>query len=231
MIKAIGFDLDGTLLDTLADLADATNHVLAERGHPIHPISAYKHFVGNGVDMLIKRALPESAADQREDAKASFFQVYGQSWNKKTVPYPGIVELLDALIKKNVYLVVLSNKPDMLTKLAVSHYFDQHEAFKNVRGAHEGIPIKPDPDALTDLVTESRLDKSEWLFVGDTRTDILTARAAGVTSVGVLWGFRSEDELRGAGATHIISEPAQLLDLLDDKLLDGDLLDGGSPKP
>lgn len=214
-IRALCFDLDGTLLDTIEDLADSMNAVLRARQHPEHPLAAYKHFVGEGIEMLVRRALPSTAVSEVavatgvEEMKAA----YSTRWAAKTKPYAGIAALLDALAARGSKSAILSNKPDHYTQLTVELLLAPW-SFEIVRGAREGVPKKPDPTALLAIIDELAVPPAQWLYVGDTATDMHTAKNAGLTAVGVLWGFRGRDELEAAGADHIVKTPAELLALL-----------------
>jgi phosphoglycolate phosphatase len=215
--RAICFDLDGTLLDTLTDLATSMNAALAKLGLPPHPEQAYKTFVGDGMETLARRVLP---AERRGDDQlaaacvAGMRAEYAQRWADATKPYAGVPELLDGLVDRDITLTILSNKPDDFTVEAVAKLLDRWP-FAIVRGVRPGVPPKPDPAGLFALLDELGIpNKREWLYVGDTNTDMRTAAAAGLTSVGVLWGFRERAELEAEGAQHLIDEPRQLLSLL-----------------
>lgn len=212
---AIVFDLDGTLLDTLDDIAAAMNRVLAARGFATHPVARYKQLVGDGMEMLVRRALPAEVADEAliAEAMAAMRADYGAHWNVETRPYEGVPALLDALVARGLQLFVLSNKPEETTKLAVAELLASW-SFLAVWGARKGMPKKPDPAALETLIAEHGLSREALLYVGDTNTDMRTAQAAQVFAVGVTWGFRDEAELRASGADHIIHRPEALLDLL-----------------
>ena len=207
---AVIFDLDGTLLDTLEDLASSMNRALEGLGHPPHPIDAYRVFVGDGVKMLARRALPDGARDEETVARAvrSMKEIYGAAWNVKTRPYDGIPELLDSIGERGLPIAVLSNKPHDLTRIAVGAYFDL-DRFAAVYGARDGIPGKPDPTSAIALAAELGVAPAECLYFGDTNTDMRTAVSAGMHAVGVTWGFREEAELREAGAMTILHHPEE----------------------
>jgi phosphoglycolate phosphatase len=210
--RAVLFDLDGTLLDTLVDIADATNAVLAQLGQPTHSLDQYRFFIGDGVSVLFQRALP---AEQRvpamlDQCMAGFEREYGRRWDQSSCPYPGVVEMLAALAKRAVPLAVLSNKPDEFTKKCVTRYFAE-TPFRAVVGQRPAVPRKPDPAAAHEIARTLGIAEGEFLYVGDTPTDMQTARNAGMFAIGVTWGFRSADELRSAGAAAIMSEPQELL--------------------
>jgi len=214
--RAIIFDLDGTLLNTLADLADSSNAALAALGLPQHPQDAYRFFVGLGMEELVRRMLPEDRRDPQtlETATKTVVTEYKRRWKDKTLPYPGIKELLDALHQRALPVCVLSNKPQPYTDLTIEAFFPGGP-FTIVRGARPEVPNKPHPAGALALAAELGLAPGSVVFVGDSATDMKTARGAGMLPVGVLWGFRDEAELSANGARHIISHPGELLGLLD----------------
>jgi len=214
--RAIIFDLDGTLLNTLADLADSGNAALGALGLPQHPQDAYRFFVGLGIEELVRRMLPEARRDPETIAAANKIigEEYKRRWKDKTRPYPGILELLDALRQRGLPVCVLSNKPQPYTDLTIEAFFPGWP-FTIVRGARPEVPNKPHPAGALAIAAELGLAPGSIAFVGDSATDMKTARGAGMLPVGVLWGFRDEKELTSNGAQHIISQPDGLLDLLD----------------
>ena len=214
--KAVCFDLDGTLLDTLDDLAYCTNKILSERGYPIHHVDEFRYFVGDGAKMLMARALPEEARNETliEECREDFETIYRECWNRQTVPYQGIPELLNVLTKRKLKLAVLSNKPQEFTVLTVDHLL-RNSNFDVILGQRENVPKKPDPTGMLEICKQLRVLSEDFLYLGDTATDMKTAVAAGCYPVGVLWGFRSEKELRGNGAKAIIKKPLDALDLLE----------------
>ena len=213
--KAILFDLDGTLLDTLEDLATAANRALGTLGLPAHPTDAYRVFVGDGLRTLAERILPgeQRSAAQLDALVAAFEREYSRTWNERTAPYAGVPEMLDRLTGDGYRMSVLSNKPDAFTRLCVEQLLP-HWTFAPLYGQRPGVPKKPDPAAALAIAVELGLDPAEVLYLGDTATDMHTARAAGMAAVGVLWGFRTADELRAAGARHLITHPGELAPLL-----------------
>lgn len=212
--KAVLFDLDGTLLDTLEDIADATNAVLAAAGHPGHPTAAFKRFVGDGMRVLMRRALPSGAPDAEIDRCVDAMRgEYGRRWKDKTRPYPGIPELLDALEERGLPAAILSNKPDVATRMTVAGLLGRWR-FAAVRGARPEGPFKPDPAGALEIARELGLEPREILYAGDSDIDVRTAAAAGMPCAAVLWGFRGADELRAAGAETMIEKPEDLLGLL-----------------
>ena len=214
--KAVCFDLDGTLLDTLDDLAHCVNKILSERGYPIHHVDAFRYFVGDGAKMLITRVLPEEVRNETliEECRKDFETIYRECWNRQTGPYQGIPELLNALTKLKLKLSVLSNKPHEFTVLTVDHFLLSWN-FDMILGQREGVPKKPDPAGMLEICQQLRVSSEEFLYLGDTATDMKTAVAAGCYPVGVLWGVRSEKELKDNGAQAIIKKPLDALELLN----------------
>lgn len=214
-MKAFIFDLDGTLLDSLEDLANAGNTVLAGAGYATHPLNAYRNFVGNGLEVLVRRTLPEGEAQRLgTDGVLALVQkareIYGTNWNVKSRPYPGVIEALKALSRRGVELGVLSNKPHPWTVEIMQHFFAEI-SFAVVRGAMPAVPLKPDPTAALQVARELDLAADECAFVGDSNVDMLTAVRAGMIPVGVTWGFRDVEELRSAGAQHLVHVAGDLL--------------------
>jgi phosphoglycolate phosphatase len=214
---AVIFDLDGTLLDTLADLADAANRVLTTHGYPRHPVSAYRWFVGEGSAMLMTRALPPEHRDANtvQACLDRFIDDYRNHWNCKTTPYPGIMELLAALQEQRIKLAVVTNKPHRFTGKMMAHYFPA-TSFDPVFGQRQGIPKKPDPTQALEAAKRMGVAPEGCWFVGDSAVDMETARRAGMSAVGAAWGFRPESELRDAGAHRIIEHPMALLAAFSD---------------
>jgi len=210
--ESIVFDLDGTLLDTLADLADSMNHVLRARDFPTYDTEAYRYFVGGGAVALIRGTLPpEQQSDELiEDCVRAFRKQYTSNWNVKTRLYDGVADMLDALSGRPVGMAIFSNKPDEFVKLCVREYLSKWE-FVAVLGQRDGIPLKPDPGGAFQAAQSLNAEPRDVLYVGDTGTDMKTAVNAGMFPLGVLWGFRPEAELREHGAAELISEPSELL--------------------
>lgn len=210
MFEAVIFDLDGTILNTLDDLADSANHVLAEQGFPTHPTEQYKTFVGNGIPKLIQRILPNDVSDDVfERTLAEFGAYYDVHKNDKTAPYAGIREMLSELKSRGLKLCVLSNKQHNLSVQIVKHHFGE-DTFDIIRGKMEQFPAKPDPASCSDVISILNIPKSNILYVGDSNVDMQTGINAGLTKCGVSWGFRSVDELKSAGADYIASSPQDI---------------------
>ncbi len=213
--KAVLFDLDGTLLDSLRDLADSTNAALTARRLPVHPVEAFRYFVGDGVEMLIRRALPPDETDEETVAAciAGMRAEYARRWADHTRPYPGVPELLDRLAQLGVPTCVVSNKPDDFTHKNVDTLLSRWH-FEIVLGQRDGIPPKPDPAGALEAAATMRIPPADFLYLGDTATDMKTALSAGMHPVGALWGFRDASELTAAGARHLIAKPPDLIPLL-----------------
>jgi phosphoglycolate phosphatase len=220
MIGGVIFDLDGTLLDTLDDIADSANLVLAERGHPVHAVDAYKYFVGDGAPTLIHRILPEARRTSEEEAVClqRYREIYAVRWNLKTAPYPGISAMLGAMAARGMRLAVLSNKPHDATEECVQGFLGD-VTFDVVQGQTSEYPKKPDPAGALALARMFGLRPQECMYVGDTATDMQTAVRAGMHPVGVLWGFRQADELTSNGAKRLVAHPSELIPLLEDRTL------------
>ena len=214
--RATIFDLDGTLLDTLDDIANAANNVLAARGFPTHPNSDYRTFIGDGVIKLMLRALPKAHRDEAtvQVSVGAYVREYERTWNALTKPYPGVPEMLDALVIRGLKLAVLSNKPDHFTQRCVDELLAKW-AFDVVVGASDQFPRQPDPASAIETAQRLGVPPAECLYVGDSGIDMQTARAAHMCSVGALWGFRGKEELLKDGAQFLIKRPSEVLDLLD----------------
>ena len=213
-MRAFIFDLDGTLIDSLEDIGQACNDVLASHGYPVHPLPKYRYYVGRGFQKLVGDALPvgEAARLSSDDLSALIAEAraqYGKNMCVRTKPYEGITKALLALADQGHPLAVLSNKPDDLTVELVRRYFPD-VPFAQIRGGREGVPLKPEADAPLDMLRQMSVLPSASFYVGDSNVDIFTARNAGMTSIGVAWGFRGADELRAAQADYVIDTPEAL---------------------
>ena len=213
--RLVIFDLDGTLLNTIGDLAEAANEMLRRRNLPQHDYATYCTFVGNGIMRLVERALPEELRTPEvvAAARADFLAYYIEHIDRKTCPYKGIPELLTALQAEGIRLAVASNKFQAGTEKLIRSYFPEIR-FEVVFGQRPEVPLKPDPAVVEEILSITQIDPSEVLYVGDSGVDMLTARAAGVRSVGVAWGFRSREELLESRADHIIDRAEELMELL-----------------
>ena len=209
MFRAVLFDLDGTLTDTLSDIACAMNRALRLHGLPEWDEKEYCYLVGNGARILAQRCVRER--QELAEAVRRDYQAWYETHNLvRTRPYQGVPEMLEALHRRGIVLAVLSNKPDQDTKAVVRHFFPQIP-FSVVRGQVEGVPVKPDPAGALAVAAQLGIEPGAWLYLGDTAVDMTCARAAGMHPVGALWGFRTEAELRESGAEHLIAAPGELL--------------------
>ena len=215
-MKLIVFDLDGTLLNSLEDLSDSANHVLEQHGFPTHPVDAYRYFVGDGVRKLIERILPleERNEAQIEQCRQEFVDYYKVHMDDKTAVYEGITDLLKALKNHGLKIAVATNKVHIAVKPLMEKYFPGIQ-FDSMIGQREGVPVKPHPQIMYDILKETGCEPSETLHIGDTATDMQLAHNAGIIPVGVLWGYRPLEELQEAGAGHIIEHPLELLEIVD----------------
>lgn len=217
MIKAIFFDLDGTLIDTLEDIGDSMNRVLKNHNYPIHEISRYKIFVGDGMPNLVRRALPPGEIFTEEQVYQMIEEmkgIFAENWKSKSKLYPGIDKMLTALEKDGFFLGILSNKPQEFTRSTVAYFLSQWN-FKEVQGYDPNVyPLKPDPTALLSLIKKHGLKKEEVLYVGDSDVDMEVSKNAGVISVGVSWGFRGAKELKESGGHFVVDRPEEILEIV-----------------
>lgn len=208
------FDLDGTLINSIQDLADAINVSLEQMHYPKHPLDAFYHFVGNGVPKLCQRALPENVpSEQVEELLRRFSAYYNTHCLDKTRPYPGILEMLETLRQQGVTLAVASNKSESFVQSIVQHLFPK-ETFALVIGASDSHPKKPAPDMVYYIMETCGISSAQTVYIGDSDVDILTARNAGVHSIGCAWGFRGTVELQQAGADWLVQNPEELVKYL-----------------
>lgn len=214
--RAALFDLDGTLLNTLDDLADSANLTLRRMGAPVHPVDAYRYFVGEGMVMLARRALPAGRRDEPtiERFVADMRRTYAVRQTMKTRPYEGVDIMLYELARRGTALAILSNKPDDAVQSIVAAMLPSHH-FAFVRGVLPDVPRKPDPAGALLVAQRMGLPPEAFCYVGDTATDMQTAVAAGMYPVGAAWGFRDERELREHGAAVVVHTPLELLALWD----------------
>lgn len=213
MFQTVIFDLDGTILNTLEDLADAGNWLCRQRGWPEHTVEGYRHLVGTGMRNLIRLLDPLGDSDPAlDEALADYMNYYGQHSMERTAPYPGIREMLEEARARGVRLAVFSNKGDQFCGELVEHFFPG--LFSVIRGKRDGVPVKPDPAGLRQLMAELGADPATTLYVGDSNVDMETARNGGLVSCGVTWGFRGRQELQEAGAVHLADTAEGLLALI-----------------
>lgn len=206
------FDLDGTLLNTLEDIADSCNRVLTQAGFPTHPVPAYKDFVGRGIRHLIKVSVPEdSVTDELIEALTAKMNAdYSKHCTDKTAPYPGIIETLTELDARGIIMSILSNKPQPMVEQTVRKFLP-YSLFKTVMGTTSHFPKKPDPQSTLYIVEQMKTSKQNTVFIGDSEIDILTAQNTGISSITVAWGFRPVDILASTGADIILHDPVEIL--------------------
>ena len=215
MKKLVIFDLDGTLLNTIADLAQSTNHALQALGYPTHPEEAYNFMVGNGINKLFERALPEGEKSEENvlRVRREFIPYYDRHNADKSRPYPGIPELLEQLQAEGVRLAVASNKYQAATTKLIARYFPDIR-FTAVFGQREGINVKPDPTIVHDILDATHIAPEEVLYVGDSGVDMQTAANAGVTACGVTWGFRPRTELEAFHPAYIVDRADEIFGII-----------------
>lgn len=214
MYQTVIFDLDGTLLNTLEDLADAGNWVCRRNGWPEHSLEEFRAMVGHGIPNLVERFSPEGCRSPllMVNTLAQFSQYYGAHNMDKTLPYAGMEELAAELKKRGVQMAVYSNKADDFSRQIVEHFFPG--VFSLVRGKVRGVPVKPDPTGVRQVLAELNADPAATLFVGDSSVDMETAQNAGLPACGVTWGFRSRESLEAAGAEFLADTPEQLASVI-----------------
>lgn len=215
-LKAFIFDLDGTLIDSLADIAESINRMLDARGYPRCEQELFKQMVGDGMEKLVERALPEAVrSDELIKACVEEYRVnYDLLWNAQTRPYEGIVEMLAELKARGVKLGVISNKAHRFTVPMTEHFFGK-ACFDHILGQRTEVPRKPAPDGAREMAALLELKTDEMAYVGDSGIDMAFAKSGGMRAVGVRWGFRGEAELRANGADLLVSSPADLFDLCE----------------
>lgn len=216
--KAVLSDLDGTLLNTLEDLADSMNAVLRNKGFAEHDMAAYKYFIGNGLELLVRRALPRDSCNDAMVGTCleSLKKEYSKRLTAKTRPYPGIPELLDKCTAYGLRIAILSNKPDTETRQIVEKILSAWH-FEIVRGSKPDIPKKPDPAAALLIARKMGIAPRDFIYLGDTDVDMQTAASAGMFAVGVLWGFRDARELIRGGAKMLIKKPLDLPEWIEEQ--------------
>lgn len=214
MIKAVLFDLDGTLADSLIDLADGVNRAIASKGFPTHEVEAFKYFVGDGIPKMIERALPEENRDDEtvNEIKNIFLPYYAIHYADNTYAYEGMPELVNNLKSQGFIVAVVTNKEQNMANEVVTSLYGN--VFDLIFGKRDGIPAKPDPTAALMAMEELGVKPEECVFIGDSGMDVATAVNSGAVPVGELWGFRKEDELLANGAKYIIKKPQELLDII-----------------
>lgn len=216
MTRLIIFDLDGTLLNTIDDLAASTNYALRQHRYPEHGKSAYPYFVGNGINKLLERAMPEAerTPEKIQELRRDFIGYYSLHSTDFTRPYEGIPELLQALHDRGIQMAVASNKYQKGTEELIRHYFNAIP-FQAVLGQRTGIPVKPNPAIIDEILSATGFTPADTLYVGDSGVDMQTALNSGVGPIGVTWGFRTQKELEENGARYIVEHPREIIRLLD----------------
>ncbi len=217
MYKAVVFDLDGTLLDTIEDIAISCNFVLKHFDKPPLAIKKYNLLVGHGAPQLFKDLLPELTLEEQSEGLAVFEKHYAKQFDKNTKMYEGISKVLTFFQVKGIKMTILSNKPNFFTKKCTLKYLRSWK-FDAVYGIRDGIERKPSKEGVVEILKELQVESSEAIFVGDTKTDMITAKNANMDSIGVLWGFREESELVEHGATYIAKNPIDIIKLLSSKV-------------
>lgn len=206
------FDLDGTILDTLLDLANAVNFAMKSKGFPERTVDEVKNFIGNGIKVLIRRAVPEKTSeDDYAEALEIFTKYYLEHIADNTKPYDGIVDVINELKKKGCKTAVVSNKAHFAAQAVVKDFFG--EIFDIVVGKMDEFPSKPEPDSLLYTIKSLGADKEKCIYIGDSDVDVLTAHNAGLECIGVTWGNRDEDILRASRAEYIAHTPKEILDI------------------
>lgn len=211
MIKLAIFDLDGTLINSIFDLADCVNRALSENGYPVHDYEAYKKFVGNGAKVLCRRALPDGSSEAEALRIHEIFSVlYREGCMNKTLPYDGIGEVLKSLRSHGIKLAVASNKPDEFSKKIVHNFFGE-DGFDLVLGKSDNREAKPSPDIVFDITSRLGIDLTDTVMIGDSDVDVSTAHNAGIKCIGCEWGFRGKEELVSAGAEFLAVRPTDIV--------------------
>ena len=215
MIKMVVFDLDGTLVNSLTDLAIATNEGLKKAGLPVQPVEEYRHFVGNGREMLVKRAMGDKCENKElfDIVMEEFNSYYSAHSNDHTAEYDGCTQLLSALAENGIMTAVLSNKPDEFVGAILKKVFPSH-TFTEAWGNRKEYKCKPDGEALNAILSMHNVKRSECVYIGDSDVDVFTAKNAGVGMLGVEWGFRGRQELMDAGAPQIAANADELLKMI-----------------
>ena len=215
MIKAVIFDLDGTLLNSLIDIMDSVNIVLKEHNLPTHSLDDYKMFIGNGIEVLAKKSLQDKYSNINfDDFLMRVKEIYSERQILKTKPYDGITKMLKSLNDLSIKIAILSNKPNEFTKHVVNHFFNDIN-FEIILGSRKDVPRKPNPQAVFEILENLNIEKDNAIFVGDTSTDMQTGKNAGLKTIGVSWGFRSVNELKDNGADFIVNNPNEIIKIID----------------
>jgi len=213
--NSIIFDLDGTLINSLEDIADSMNRVLKKHGLPEHDMQTYRYFIGHGVPTLVRKAVPPDLSEEGiiESYAWEFRETYGKNYNIMTKLYDGIPDMLDKLSDRKIRMSIFSNKPDDFTKKCVKEFLRPWK-FECVMGHGSGIPPKPDPKGVLKILKDMEQKPADTIYLGDSGIDMITAVSAGMFPIGALWGFRDRDELRENGARELVKDPGAILSFL-----------------
>ena len=213
-IKAIIFDLDGTLIDSIPDIADAANQLMVNHNYPIHDTSSYVKWIGHGALKLLKRAVPDNIDDAYlKKLLSEYLEIHTGNCTNKTSLYPGINKILDYLNEQNISISILTNKPHALTLKVFEHYLKKWK-FDFVLGQMQDYPKKPDPGRAFEIADKLKCQTQEMMFVGDSDTDMKTGTAAGMIPLGVTWGYGTESSILGAGAKYLMNNTKELLEFI-----------------
>ena len=215
MVNTAIFDMDGTVCNTIDDLADAVNYALNKLGYPLHSVCEYKYFVGDGITNLIYRALPNGKKTDEDVAQARelMLDFYRVHFADKTVAYDGIINLLKTLKEKGIHVACCTNKAHHMAMAVSEKLFCG--IFETVIGQSDDRPLKPDPFSVKEIIEKFGTGADQTVFIGDSGVDMQTAERAGVTSIGVTWGFRTEEELKQNGAKYIANAPCDILKIIN----------------
>lgn len=216
MIKLCAFDLDGTVADTLTSICYFANKSLAKYGFRSIEKEKYRYFVGEGADVLVRRMIDEVGGSNTDfiNVKNEYINTYNSNTTYLTEAYKGVEEMLYTLKSLGIICVIISNKPQIQAENVINKIFEKG-LIEEVSGGKEGMPLKPDPTAFNEMLRKYNVSKNEALFIGDTKTDMLTAKNSGVKSIGVLWGFRDKEELKFHNASYIVSDPKEIVDIVE----------------
>lgn len=212
-MKTAIFDLDGTIADTLADLADAVNYALDKLGYPVHPYESFNQFVGNGVQKLCYRALPDDKKDETEKLVGLFSEYYNEHFLDKTVLYKGMSEIIHKLGSFGIRLAVATNKPQDFARKIVDALLPDVE-FISVLGGCSERPKKPDTAIIREILERLPIEDNQVFMIGDSNVDIQTAKNSGIISIGCIWGFRGREELESEGADYIAETPGDIAKII-----------------
>lgn len=213
-INSVIFDLDGTLIDSIEDIADCTNEMLRNNGLGIYGLDSYIQWIGNGARILIEKAVPDVKDDKTIDKLLEdYLEIYNEKYNIKTRIYPGMDKFLDKLVEKKIPISILTNKPHAQT-IKIADYYLKNWPFKFIYGQRNGIPKKPNPTVALEIIDALKVKPSETLFVGDSSTDIKTSLAAGMQAIGVTWGYGSRESMIEAGATNLFDNAEKLFEII-----------------